>query len=68
MKKWAKIAIVVMACLICIWVLAFLALVQDYGYSWQVVLYTCKIVGMAIGFVSVVYLFVWIGVNWIMED
>jgi uncharacterized membrane protein SirB2 len=66
--KWAKIAIVVMACLIFIWGLAFLAVAQDNGYSLQSVWYTCKIVCIAVAVGSFLYLFVWLGSNWIMED
>ena len=68
MKKRAKIAIVVMACLIFIWGLVFLALAQDNGYSLQVAVYSCWVVGIAIAIASFLCLFVSLGVNWIMED
>ena len=68
MKKWAKVAIVVVACLIFIWVLTFLAATEDNGYSLQVALYSCGIVFAAAGITSFLYFLVWIGVNWIMED
>ena len=68
MKKWAKIAIVVMACLLFIWALTFLAVAQDNGYMLQVALYSGGMVGIAVGIVSLMYLLAWYGVNWIMED
>ena len=68
MKKWAKIAIVVMACLLFIWALTFLAVAQDNGYTLQVALYSGGMVGIALGTVSVLCLLAWWGVNWIMED
>ena len=67
MKKWAKVAIVIMACLIIIWALAFLALAQDNGYSLQVALYSGGIVGIAVGIAFFLSSLIWFGVNWIME-
>ena len=68
MKKWAKIAIVVVASLIFIWVLTFFAVAKDNGYSLQVALYSCGIVFVAAGIASFLHLLVWYGVKWIMED
>ena len=68
MKKWAKIAIVIMACLIIIWALVFLAVAQDNGYTLQVALCSCGMIGIAVGVVSVMCLLAWYGVKWIMED
>ena len=68
MKKWAKIAIVVVASLIFIWVLTFFAVAKDNGYSLQVALYSCEIVCAAAGITSFLYFLVWCGINWIEED
>ena len=68
MKKWAKIAIVTMACLIFIWVLAFLAVAQDNGYSLQMVLYSGEMMGIAVAIAFFLILLVWCGVGWIIKD
>lgn len=67
MKKWAKLTIVVIACLFFIWVLTFLALAQDNRCLLCVVLYSFKVLGIAIGYASLLFLLVWCGVNWIIE-
>ena len=67
MKKWAKIAIVVMACLIILWALAFLAIAQDNGYSLQVALYSGGILGIALVIAFFICPLIEFGVNWIMD-